>query len=161
MRTLLWAVIIGSGLGCVSVPSQAFLDDTSRHNAISEDDTGKMVDLVKRTDNISSELVSAQRGIVRSGMDEESYRTLFCIQRIETSATVIEHDLYGATIASQMSIMLQYRLDERLTLYNVKSALEQTMSAVKFVRDDLNQILGGCGRQKGDSLTTRQAASWL
>ena len=44
--------------------------------------------------------------------------------------------------------MFEYRLDERLTLYNVKSALEQTMSAVKFARDDLNQVLGGCARQR-------------
>jgi hypothetical protein len=63
-------------------------------------------------------------------------------------ALEIFYYLYGAITAAQISIMLEYELDERLTLSNIKDTLESTLEVVKSTRDELNQLLGGCARQR-------------
>ena len=41
-----------------------------------------------------------------------------------------------------------YQFDERITLGNVKGALEAIMRSVKSARGKLDQVLGGCARQR-------------
>ena len=75
MRVFLWAAIVGGALGWGSVSSQAFVDDASHQNTITEDDEGSMVKLIGRAVDISKDLTSVMVGFVRSGAatDTEEY----------------------------------------------------------------------------------------
>jgi hypothetical protein len=148
MKSNLLAAIVLIALGCAAVTSHAFIDDATHHNTISGDDEGKIIALYGRALDFSQDLSSVMLGLIRPDSDIEAYRTLFCVQRIDANAMLMVHDLYGATVASQMSTTLQYRLDERITIGTVKNALEQAARSVKFSRGELNQILGGCARQR-------------
>jgi hypothetical protein len=150
MRLFLLPAIMLIGLVCIATPSHAFIDNDRAKNTISGDDEGKMVELEGRALDLYKDLSSVMLGLAKSGTvsDPEAFGTLLCVEQIAANANLIAFSLYGATSASQISTVLQYELDEKVTLFNIKGLLENTMNSVKSARAQLNQILGGCARQR-------------
>jgi hypothetical protein len=124
---------------CITTQSQAFIDNDKAKSTISDDDITKMIELNRRALDFYNDFISAQRGLSRSGTaDIDTYGTLFCLEQIKASAMDIFHYLYGAITAAQISIMLQYELDETITLSNIKGTLETTLGAVS---DDVGKVV--------------------
>jgi hypothetical protein len=131
-------------------------------NTISADEPTKVLALWNRITEFYRDLTQVGLATAQSLAKEPSRavrETVWCIMRIEAQTQLIESDVYGVLIATQMSSSLNDPADEKLTLQVVKIALSRAATGLADGKSEINNIFGTCARQ--DQLTYDRAKALL